>query len=125
MTHNQFCLDTNSHNCTCDREGYIKDLESQLAAAKAEIEHWQTRTRELLNQKDGIDPDVFGTVCCERDVAMEEIKRLKAEIESLVWKHNAWKGEALGHRSDMLDLESENKRLLFEIERLKNELKKD
>ena len=33
--HNQFCLDTESDNCACDREGYIKDLEAQLAEAKA------------------------------------------------------------------------------------------
>lgn len=58
-------------------------LLAEIDGAKAEIENWQARTKELLTQKDGVDPDVFGTVCYERDVAMDENKRLREALEKI------------------------------------------
>lgn len=57
--------------------------ETEIANLRAEVERLQAINRDLLRQKDGIDKDVFGSVCDERDEALKEVERLKAKALAL------------------------------------------
>lgn len=107
MRHNDFCMKTDSTQCTCDREDYISSLEAERDALKAELDRMaqaqlgyyeEIKTLkaevEVVREVSGNRLELWLTVCKNYDQLKAELDRMTGERNSMLYAVESWKNEA-------------------------------